>query len=66
MEAKHRIAIPRILGTDVKDGVARGDIDGRQEDGLAASLTGSLDDGITVCCKLLAVKMTMRIYIIEN
>jgi hypothetical protein len=61
MEAKHRIAIPRILGTDVKDGVARGDIDGRQEDGLAASFTSPLYHIGAVLRELLAIQMAMRV-----
>ena len=61
MQAEHGTAVVGILTADVQDGVTRSDIDGRQENLRTASLTGSLDDGITVCRKFLAIKMTMRV-----
>jgi hypothetical protein len=66
MEAKHGTTIVRILGTDIKDGMARGDIDGGQEDGLAASLTGSLHHGVAILCELFAVQVAMGVDIIES
>ena len=66
MQAEHGTTIVGILTADVKDGVTRSDIDGRQENLRTASLTGSLDDGIAVCRKFLAIEMTMGIFIIEN
>ena len=61
MEAKHGTAIVGILGTDIKDGLARGDIDGGQEDGLAASLTGPLHHGVAILCELFAVQVAMGV-----
>ena len=61
MEAKHGTAIVGILGTDIKDGLACGDIDGGQEDSLAASLTGPLHHGVAILCELFAVQVAMGV-----
>jgi hypothetical protein len=66
MEAEHGEAVAGIVAAGVEDGVARLQVDGRQEDGLTASLAGSLNNGITVVLKLFAVQMAMGIYVIEN
>ena len=65
MEYEHGTADVGILGADIEDGMARRHINGGQEDSRTASLPGSLDDGISVLRKLLAVKMTMGIDKIE-
>ena len=66
MKAKHGTAIVGILGTDIKDGLARGDIDGGQENGLTASLTSPLYYGVTILCELFAVQVAMGVDIIDN
>ena len=66
MESEHGAAEVGIVGADVEDGMARRLINGGQEDSRAASLAGSLDDGISVLRKLLAVKMAMGVDEIEN
>ena len=55
MESEHGIAVGGIAGTDVKDGVACLQVDGRQENLRAASLLGSLYNGIAVGRKLFTV-----------
>jgi hypothetical protein len=64
METEHRTAVVRILTADVENGMARSDINGRQEDGRTASLAGSLDDGIAVCCEFFAVEVAVGVDII--
>ena len=64
MEAEHRTTKARILTADVENGMARSDINGRQEDGRTASLAGSLDDGFTVCCEFFAVEVAVGVDII--
>ena len=66
MEAEHGTTVVRILTADVENGVARSDINGRQEDGRTASLTGSLDDGVAICCEFFAIEVTVGVYVIEN
>jgi len=66
MQTQHGIAIVGILGTDVKNGMTRLDIDSGQEDSLAASLTGSLDDGIAILRKLLAIQVAMCVDVFQN
>jgi hypothetical protein len=66
MEAEHGTTVVRILTANVENGMARSDINGRQEDGRTASLAGSLDDGIAVCCEFFAVEVAMGVYVIEN
>ena len=66
MEAEHGTTVVGILTADVENGVARSNINGRQEDGRTASLAGSLDDGIAVCCEFFAVEVAMGVYVIEN
>ena len=55
MESEHGIAVGGIAGTDVKDGVACLQVNGRQENLRAASLLGSLYNGIAVGRKLFTV-----------
>ena len=66
MEAEHGTTVIRILTADVENSMARSDINGRQEDGRTASLAGSLDDGVAVCCEFFAVEVAVGVYIIEN
>ena len=66
MQTQHGIAIVGILGTDVEDGMARLDIDGRQKDSLTTSLAGSLYDGIAILRKFLAIQMAMSVYIVDS
>jgi hypothetical protein len=66
METQHRITIVGILGTDIEDRLARSDIDGRQEYSLTSSLTGSLNNSITILGKLFAIQVAMGIYVIES
>ena len=46
--------------------MTRSNIDGWQEYSLTASLTGLLNDSITVLSELFAIQMAMGIYVIEN
>ena len=46
--------------------MTRSNIDGWQEYSLTASLTGLLNDSITVLGKLFAIQMAVSIYIIKN
>jgi hypothetical protein len=55
VQTQHGVAVAGIVGTDVEHSVTRLDVDGGQENPGAASLTGSLYNGITVFSKLLAV-----------
>ena len=64
MEAEHRTTVVRILPADVENGMARSNINGRQEDGRTASLAGSLDDGVTVCCEFFAVEVAVGVDVI--
>ena len=64
MQTKHGIAVVRICLADVKDGLTRMQIDGRDKDLRAACLTGPLYNGITVGSKFLAVQMAMSVYVI--
>ena len=61
MEAEHGIAKAGILGTDVEDGVTRLQVDGRQEHLSAASLLGSLDNGVAIGSELFTVQMAMGV-----
>ena len=66
MQTQHGIAIVGILHTDVKNGVAVLDIDGRQKDCSTACLTGSLHDGITIRSKVNQLLNKNRIYVPEE
>jgi hypothetical protein len=55
VKPQHGVAVAGILTTGFQHGMARRKIDGRQEDGAAASLAGSLYDGVAVVVELLAV-----------
>jgi hypothetical protein len=46
--------------------LTRGDVNGWQEYLRAASLTGTLNEGITVLRELFAIQMAMGVYVIEN
>ena len=65
MQSEHGIAIAWITRTGVEDGVARLQVDGGQEYCLAASLAGSLNDGIAVFIEFLAVKMAMGVDVVQ-
>ena len=53
------------MRTGVEDGVARLQVDGGQEYCLAASLAGSLNEGIAVFIEFLAVKMAMGVDVVQ-
>ena len=55
VKAEHGVAVVGILAADVEDGMARREVDGRQEDARTACLTGTLYDGIAVGRKLFAI-----------
>ena len=50
-----------LLTARIKDSMARGNIDGRQEDCLTASLTGSLYHDVAVVLKFFAIQVAMGI-----
>ena len=62
VESEDGTAEVGILCTDVEDGTARDEIDGRQENLRATCLTGSTDDFVAISGKLLAVQMAMGVY----
>jgi hypothetical protein len=65
METEHGTAVIRILTADVEDGAARGGIDGWQKYCRAASLSGSLDDGVAICCEFFTVEVAVGVYVIH-
>ena len=66
VEAQHGTAEVGILGTDVKNGMTRGHIDGWQENLRATCLASPTDDFVAISGKLLAVQMAMGVDVIEN
>jgi hypothetical protein len=61
MEAKHGIAIVRVLSADVEDRLARFEIDTRHEDFRDTSLTGTGHHLVAIGNELLTIEVTMRI-----
>ena len=61
MQAKHRIAIARIAGTEFHNRSARLQVDTRHANRLYPSLSGPGDYGLKILAELLAIQMTMRI-----
>ena len=65
VQTEHGVAIVGILAADIEHGMARLEVDGRQKDACAASLAGSLYDGIAVFAELFAIQMTMGIGVVQ-
>jgi hypothetical protein len=65
VKAEHGVAVVGILAADVEDGMARREVDGRQEDARTACLTGTLYNGIAVLCKFFAIKVAVGIDVIH-
>jgi hypothetical protein len=68
MQTQHGIAITGVAAAGVDNGMTGLEVDGRQQYSRAASLTGSLYNGIAVCIKLLAVQVAVGVDVrqIEN
>ena len=65
MQTEHGVAIVGILPAYVGDGMAGLQVDGRQKNRLAASLAGSLDNGIAVSAELLAVQVAVGVDVVQ-
>jgi hypothetical protein len=66
MEAEHGVAEAGILSAGVQHGMAGSQVDGGQEDSGAASITGSLYDGVAVGIELFAVQMAVGIDVVQG
>jgi hypothetical protein len=66
MKTEHGVAAAWILCADIKDTVARGDIDGRQENMVAACLASPLHDSVPVGAEFLAIQVAVGVYVMHD
>ena len=66
METKHTIAVAWILLAEATDGLYGTGVDGRNEQLDRSSILATLDNEVEVVAELLAIKVSMSVYIVQG